>query len=731
MDNMILARQNYSHVGVHSMKKLALAERSQIAALILLVSMAQGAALTRSSAQDRSANSANVSSGDLGGTVRGTKGPEAGVWVIAETTDTPTRYTKIVVTDDQGRFLIPDLPKANYQVWVRGYGLIDSPKIQASLGVTLDLTAVPASTPAAAAQYYPPIYWFSLLHVPPKSEFPMEQIKSQGEWLNIVKSGACQSCHALGTPGTRTISKRLGAFKDSADAWSTRLEAGSAQAFMARDITRLGTEEALKLFGKWTDNIAAGELPFATPERPAGISRNVVVTEWEWSDTTAYLHDEISTDRWDPSVNANGKLYGSAEDSTDYMPVLDPTANADSEVKIPVRDPNTPNVTARPHGFSPSWGPNAIWNSQTITHNPMMDEKGRIWMTSQIRPPENPDWCKAGSSHPSAKAFPIKLSNRNIAMYDPAGDKFTLLSTCFPTHHLAFSRDHGTLFFSAGVVGPAVLGWLDVKKFEQTGDEIQSQRWTPFVVDTSGDGKRGEYVEPNEPVQPGKDKRIAVNEYAVAVSPTDGAVWGTVIGYPGSIVRTVLGSNPEETALSEIYEPPQPGYGPRGGDIDADGVYWVALSSGHVGSFDRRKCRVLNGPTATGKHCPEGWTLYQLPGPQMRDVQDGGSAEASYYVWVDWFNTFGLGKNVPIVMGNLNSSIFAVVDGKIVNFTVPYPMGFFPKNVDGRIDDAHAGWKGSALWSTYGTRAMFHLEGGTANRPRAVRLQLRPDPLAH
>ncbi|HET7888491.1 MAG TPA: carboxypeptidase-like regulatory domain-containing protein, partial [Bradyrhizobium sp.] len=645
------------------MKKQALAARSSVAALILSICLAQGALFGCAHAQGANTatpGSAPAGSGDISGTVKSVKGPEAGVWVIAETTDTPTRYTKIVVTDDQGRFLVPDLPKGTYQVWVRGYGLVDSVKVQATPGATLELTALPAPTPAAAAQYYPPIYWFSLLRVPPANAFPTEQMKSQGEWLNTVKSGACQSCHALGTPGTRTISKRLGNFKTSADAWTVRLQAGSAQAFMARDITKLGGE-ALKLFGQWTDGIAAGELPFATPERPSGMSRNVVVTEWEWSDTTAYLHDEISTDRWDPTVNAKGKLYGSAEDSTDYMPILDPATHSDSEVKIPVRDPATPNVTARPHGFSPSWGPNAIWNSQTITHNPMMDEKGRIWMTSQIRAPENPDWCKAGSSHPSAKAFPIKQSNRNIAMYDPASEKFTLVSTCFPTHHLAFSRDHAQLFFSAGVVGPAVLGWLDVKKFEAGNDEIQSQRWTPFVVDTSGDGKRGDYVEPNEPVQPGKDKRIAVNEYAIAVSPTDGAIWGTVIGYPGSIVRTVLGPNPEETALSEIYEPPLPGYGPRGGDIDADGVYWVALSSGHVGSFDRRKCKVLNGPTALGKHCPEGWTLYQLPGPQIRGVEDGGSAEASYYVWVDWFNTYGLGKNVPIVMGNLNSSILAIV----------------------------------------------------------------------
>jgi hypothetical protein len=159
-------------------------------------------------------------------------------------------------------------------------------------------------------------------------------------------------------------------------------------------------------------------------------------------------------------------------------------------------------------------------------------------------------------------------------------------------------------------------------------------------------------------------------------------------------------------------------------------VYWASLSSGHLASFDRRKCTVLNGPTATGPHCPEGWMLHQLPGPQLRDVKTPGSAEASYTTWVDWFDTFGLGTNVPIAMGNLNSAIFPLVDGKFVNITVPYPMGFFAKNVDGRIDDPDGGWKGKALWSTYGTRTMYHLEGGKENRPKAVKIQLRPDPLA-
>src|SRR6266576_4525054 len=138
---------------------------------------------------------------DIGGVVTGANGPEAGVWVIAETTDLPTTFAKIVVTDDQGRYLVPDLPGARYSVWVRGYGLVDSPRVQASPGMTLDLHATAAPNAAAAAQYYPPIYWFSMMHVPAASEFPLPKIKSQGEWLNIIKTGACQSCHALGTPG--------------------------------------------------------------------------------------------------------------------------------------------------------------------------------------------------------------------------------------------------------------------------------------------------------------------------------------------------------------------------------------------------------------------------------------------------------------------------------------------------------------------------------------------------
>ena len=202
-------------------------------------------------------------------------------------------------------------------------------------------------------------------------------------------------------------------------------------------------------------------------------------------------------------------------------------------------------------------------------------------------------------------------------------------------------------------------------------------------------------------------------------------------GFPGYVVRVNPGPNPSETALAEIYEPPLPGYGPRGGDIDRNGVFWASLASGHLASFDRRKCKgPLNGPNATGKHCPEGWTLYPFSGPQFQNVTDSGSAEASYYTWVDQFDTFGLGKDVPIATGNLNDSLLALVDGKFVNLRVPYPMGFFSKWMDGRIDNPKARWKGKGLWSTYATRAPFHIEGGKGTLSKVVKFQLRPDPLA-
>jgi len=697
-------------------------------------------------AQQTTAAAVQIGDYDIGGVVNGPNGPEAGVWVIAETSDLPTKFAKIVVTDDQGRYVIPDLWKthATYSVWVRGYGLVDSPKVQTETGKILNLAAIPAPNALAAAQHYPAIYWYSMLKIPDQSQFSgphrdenmPESVKSQQAWLNVIKTTNCIACHGIGTLGTRTIPTALGHFDTPADAWARRIQSGQAETGMVNAINRLDSQLAFQYFGDWTDRIAKGELPFAQPPRPQGVERNIVLTLWDWSRPTAYLHDLIGTDRRNPTVNANGKLYGTTEDSTDYLPVLAPTHGGVqwptvSEIKHPVRDPNTPTSKTAAMEPSPYWGAEPIWDSQTTTHNPMMDEKGRVWFTARVRPPANPDFCKEGSSHPSAQVFPLKEAGRHLSVYDPATGKFTLISTCFPTHHLIFAEDaNNTLWTSAGGPQTPVVGWLDRKLFEETGDEQKAQGWTPIVLDTNGNGKRDDYVEPNQPVDPTKDKRVVAGLYSVAVNPVDGTVWGTSLGYPGYVVRVDPGADPTHTALAEIYEPPFPGYGPRGGDIDRNGIFWASLASGHLASFDRSKCKVLNGPTATGKHCPEGWTLYPFPGPQFKGITDSGSAEASYYVWVDQHNTLGLGKDVPIATGNLNSALLALVDGKFVTLRVPYVNDYFTKGVDGRIDDPNAGWKGRALWTTYATRAMFHLETGKGTLPKVVRFQLRPDPLA-
>ncbi len=702
------------------------------------------ASLAGMSALQLTSEAVGIDNDDLGGVVSSAKGPEAGVWVIAETTDLPTKFVKIVVTDDRGRYLVPDLPKANYRVWVRGYGLVDSPKVQAAPGKIVNLTAVVAPNPRAAAEYYPAGYWFSLIRAPGQSEFPgtgragngiSPNIKSQAEWLRNLKSGGCWACHQLGNKATREIPQSLGHSDSSAAAWERRIQAGQAGGNMVSGLHQLGRERALAMFSDWTDRVAAGELPPAPP-RPQGVERRVVITEWDWADPKAYLHDVVSTDRRNPTVNANGPLYGSLELSADYLPVLDPVRHRASQVKLTVRDPKTePAAEPRMPQPSPYWGQEVIWTSKNNVHNPMFDGQGRVWITSAVRPPDNPDFCKNGSSHPSAKLFPMERAGRHLAVYDPKTKQLTHISTCFGTHHLMFAEDANHTLWTSG--GGQVVGWLNTKMFDETHDEVKSQGWTALIMDTNGNGKRDAYVEPNQPVDPTKDKRFGGAFYAAAPAP-DGSVWGSVLGFPGAVIRLSPGSNPPETALAEVYEPPWnnpkapvQGFSPRGMDIDRNGVVWAALASGHLASFDRRKCKgPLKGPTATGQHCPEGWMLYPEPLPQLKGVTDSGSAEGSYYTWVDQFDTFGLGRNVPIDTGNASEGLLVLKDGKWIVLRVPYPMGFYTKWLDGRIDDPNGGWKGRGLWATVSTRAPFHMEGGKGTTSKVLHFQLRPDPLA-
>jgi hypothetical protein len=253
-----------------------------------------------------------VAQNDIGGVVSGPTGPEAGVWVIAETTDLPTKFRKIVVTDDRGRFLVPDLPKANYKIWVRGYGLVDSAPIISAPGKTLALKAAPAPDARAAAQIYPANYWYSLLQVPSASEFPFLKpernsapqhgrrengqasvlsggIHNQAEWLFAMRT--CTQCHQLGDKFTREIEPSLGTFDSTAAAWDRRLKSGQRGPLMATALNQLPHDRALAMLSDWSDRIAAGALP-PVPPRPQGVERNVVITEWEWGrGPSDWVHD--------------------------------------------------------------------------------------------------------------------------------------------------------------------------------------------------------------------------------------------------------------------------------------------------------------------------------------------------------------------------------------------------------------------------------------------------------
>jgi len=666
---------------------------------------------------------------DIAGVVTSTAGPEAGVWVIAETDDLDTRFARIVVTDDEGKYLIPDLPTANYQLWVRGYGLVDSAKTAASPGSTVDLDATIAPDAAAAAKVYPAAYWYSMMKLPTEEEVA-ELDGGLNLYLTWVKNMGCVGCHQLGNEATRTIPPALADIESSEEAWIRRISSGQAGNSMIRLATQNLNGLPIKYMAEWTDRIAAGEIPAHQPERPTGVERNVVATVRDWSSPQFYMHDLSGTDRRNPTVNGYGKLYGAPELSTDEMPVLDPVANSASIFNVPVRDEDTPTTNDAPViAPSPYWGDERIWDSKSNIHNPMLDQDGRVWLTARIRPSDNPDFCKEGSEHPSAMLYPKDRTSRQLAVLDPSTGEYLFVDTCFSTHHLQFAYDDKNTLWTSG--GGDVVGWLDTNQFMQTGDAAASQGWAPLILDTNGNGQQDTWTEPGEEADPTLDRRIPNGFYAVMPEPRGDAIWGSnAFRYPGSITRLLPGDNPPQTSLAEVYYPPLPGFGIRGADIDKYGVVWTSLGSGHLGEFDRRKCEgPLNGPTATGNHCPEGWTLHDLPGPGFGDLPEF-SVESSYYTWVDQHNSLGLGEDVPMATGNLFDGVHALVDDEFVTLRIPYPMGFYSKGFEGRIDDPDAGWKGRGIWVPEGGRTPWLKEGGKGSKPIVVHFQVRPDPIA-
>src|SRR5260221_490205 len=463
MSAVIWSRRGPSTARGHDMRKILLTGVAAIG--IAVVGWVAPASLQAQQA-------VTIDNDDIGGVVTGPKGPEAGVWVIAETRDLPVRFIRIVVTDDQGRYVVPDLPKANYDVWVRGYGLVDSPKVKSEPGKQLNLTAVPAPDDKAAAQYYPAIYWYSMLKIPaadqfgPNNENGIPDKIKQTDWLNVMKNNGCVGCHQLGQLATRTIPKfHMDQGKTHEEAWVRRIQSGQAGENMVTIAAGQLGGMPFKYLGDWTERVAKGELPFVKPTRPQGVERNIVVTLRDWHNPKQYLHDLISTDRRYPTVNAYGPLYGQCEHACNDMPILDPVKNVATNFVLPTTADMPlalgPGNAGSKEILGPSayWGEEVIWDSKANNHNSMIDRKGRVWLAATGHVPDNPAFCKKGSEHPSAKEFPLNSTNRRVTMYDPKTGKYTPYQTCFGTHHLQFGYDaNETVWASTGGGGQGPYG---------------------------------------------------------------------------------------------------------------------------------------------------------------------------------------------------------------------------------------------------------------------------------
>jgi hypothetical protein len=726
--------------------------------------------------QGQSAEPARSGADYISGVVTGVAGPEAGVWVIAETNDLATPITKIVVTNDQGRYVLPQLPKANYQIWARGYGLLDSEPVDGVPGQSVDVRVANAPNAQAAAKIYPANYWASLIDIPSKSEFPgtgpegngiNPAFEMQEHWLLNLKS-RCASCHQLGSEVTREI-----LLDDAVEAWEQKINmerdpgditlSNSARDYkntMVNGMTSFGGERAYKMFADWSVAIRNGAAP-PPPPRPEGLEQNVVLTMWDWGDQRA-IHDEVTTDQRNPTVNANGPIYGAIglyneEPRFGAISVLDPVSHEAKLIPANRLDPKS--QFAPPSGIE--------WS----LHTPMLDQKGRVWtttVTSESTP--SPINCfdpanKYANYYPiETPRYPTAKATKYVSLYDPETGEERPIPVCFMTHHLRFAYDaDNTLFFSS-IQTRETIGWLNTRVYDETQDPMKAMGWCPLVLDTSGDGKidpdrttwtrlaaglRGATEGRDDSAEDGNqngnesakggDTQYTYGSYSISVSQVDGSIWfgAPSSPHPGGIGRLSLGKNPPETCVTEYYQSPKNPDGTakaffdQGMDLDSKGVAWAAFSSGHLGKFDRSKCSVTNGPTATGQQCPEGWTIYETPGPKFADTDVSG--DFHYLIFVDIHNTLGLGKDVPIVTGTNSDSLLAFlpVQEKWVVMRRPYPLGFYARGLDGRIDDPNTGWKGRAVWSADEMIPIFQLESGEGSTGKAVKFQMRPDPLAH
>jgi hypothetical protein len=587
---------------------------------------------------------------------------------------------------------------------VRGYGLVDSPKMRASPGRALDLAAVPAPNESAAAHYYPAIHWYSMMKLPKPEDFGgkarIPENVTQREWMSSVKNIGCIGCHQLGQESTRTLPAAFSHIKSGEEAWMRRLMSGqSGQQMITQAGQRLGGAP-FQYFADWTDRIAKGELPFAKPKRPEGPERNIVVTWWEWSQPEGISTTSSRRTAAIRPVNCYGPLYGSPEYSTDKMPILDPrthkvdllqAAGARCRYAGVARPGHA--ASRKPLQPSPYWGDTKTWDTKRTTTTRCSTAGARVARRDRARA-EQSDFCKKGSDHPSAKVFPSSATTGRLAFLEPKTMKYTFVDTVLrhappavrcagsPLDQRRAGRGvdrHEGLPRNRGLGEGAALDaihpgeWRAARRLRHLRRDAESRGRIGLV--------HGAHLRRRREPHP---LRSAERHFR-ALQRARAGVCAARRGHRQA--RRGLGIDGERPSRQLRPSQVQDGVVPRR-------VVVPPISGARLPGHRRQQRRI---------------ELLHVGGPAQHARARRGRA--------------GLDREPERrphrVRGRQDDRAARALSD-----------GLLRQGAGRRIDDPKAGWKGRGLWTTSGDRTPWLREGGKGSLPIAVQFQYRPDPLA-
>ena len=371
-----------------------------------------------------------------------------------------------------------------------------------------------------------------------------------------------------------------------------------------------------RCFADWTDRIAAGEVPPAPP-RPQGLERNVVITHVGLGRPEGLpARRRRRPTAAIPTVNANGPLYGALELSADYLPVLDPVRHTASQVPLTVRDPNTPPTSPNDAGAVALLGRRSrSGRARTTSTTRCSMSRAASGSPPPCVRPTTRTYCKARIDPSVGEAVPARARRpppRDVRSEDRE----------------AHAHQHVLRHASPDVCRGRQQHAVDERRRPggrlAEHEDVRGDRRRREVAGLDGAHHRHQRqrqarrVRRAEPAGRSDEGQALSAARSTRVAPApDGSVWGSQLGFPGRghpararIEPAGDGAGGGLRAAVRTIRSRVQGFSPRGMDVDRNGVAWAALASGHMASFDRRKCKgPLNGPNATGQHCPEGWTL--------------------------------------------------------------------------------------------------------------------------